>query len=239
MIDWLGTDRLPRFFALKGAIDARLRRFGLGTLADRVMQLAARITPTVLPQRMTEFRDRYRHHLILKTRDGGVAETAQYLHELFETADGAAFECTEREAKIAGLHRFAAAGAAVRYMAIHADEVADIIPLDIALRRNDRDWFEVLPPEIDETLVHKLYYGHFMCHVLHQDYIVKKGTDPKVVKAKMLKLLDQRGAEYPAEHNVGHLYPAKADLAAHYTCCDPTNSFNPGIGKMSKARDYA
>ncbi len=54
----------------------------------------------------------------------------------------------------------------------------DILALDIALRRNDTEWFEHLPPEIDSQLVHKLYYGHFMCHVFHQDYIVKKGSTP-------------------------------------------------------------
>jgi D-lactate dehydrogenase len=54
----------------------------------------------------------------------------------------------------------------------------------------------------------------------------------------MLALFDARGAEYPAEHNVGHLYKAKPDLVAHYQCCDPTNSFNPGIGKTSRARNY-
>ncbi len=72
------------------------------------------------------------------------------------------------------LHRFAAAGAAIRYQAVHSDEVEDILALDIALRRNDTEWYEHLPPEIDSQLVHKLYYGHFMCYVFHQDYIVKK-----------------------------------------------------------------
>ncbi|MGD1881613.1 MAG: D-lactate dehydrogenase [Paracoccaceae bacterium] len=240
MIDWLGTDRLPTFFALKGAVDARLRGIpGLANLTDRVMQVVSRITPKVLPKRMLEFRDRYRHHLILKMRDAGIGEAATYLADHFKDRDGDFFECTDREGKIAGLQRFAAAGAAVRYMAIHAGEVEDIIALDIALRRNDRDWYEKLPPEIEDKLVHKLYYGHFMCHVLHQDYVVKKGVDPKALKAEMLALLDNRGAEYPAEHNVGHLYAAKPDLAEHYRCCDPTNSFNPGIGKMSKAKDYA
>ena len=240
MIDRLGTDRLPRFFALKGAVDARLRNVpSLGNLTDRVMQLLARASPAVLPKRLTEYRDRYRHYLILKMRDGGIDECAKYLEKLFAGREGDYFECTDREAKIAGLHRFAAAGAAIRYMAIHRSEVEDIIPLDIALRRNDRDWYEQLPAEIQDKLVHKLYYGHFMCHVLHQDYIVKKGVDVKALKASMLRLLDQRGAEYPAEHNVGHLYVAKPDLAAHYRACDPTNSFNPGIGKLSKKRDYA
>lgn len=240
MIDWMGTDRLPSFFALKGAIDSRLRQVpGLANLTDQVMQLFARITPKVLPRRLTDFRDRYRHHLILKMRDGGIDEARSYLTQLFADRDGEFFDCDTREAKIAGLHRFAAAGAAVRYMAIHSGEVEDILALDIALRRNDRDWYETLPDEIEAQLVHKLYYGHFFCHVLHQDYIVRKGANPKELKAAMLDLLDKRGAEYPAEHNVGHLYPAKPDLAAHYQCCDPTNAFNPGIGKMSRNKNYA
>lgn len=239
MIDWLGTDRLPTFFALKGAIDGRLRKFGLGNLTDRCMQLLSRITPRVLPKRMMAYRDRYQHHLILKMRDGGIAEAETYLADLFADREGDFFACDDREAKLAGLHRFAAAGAAVRYMAIHGSEVEDILALDVALRRNDRDWSEELPPEIADKISHKLYYGHFMCHVLHQDYVVKKGVDPKALKAEMLKLLDERGAEYPAEHNVGHLYIAKPDLAEHYRICDPTNSLNPGIGKMARAKYYA
>ncbi len=240
MIDKLGTDRLPMFFALKGVVDARLRRIPfLRNFTDRFMQMAVSVWPRVLPKRMVEFRDRYEHHLILKMKNEGIAEAAEWLPTFLKDRDGDAFECTPREAKIAGLHRFAAAGAAVRYMALHGNEVEDIIALDVALRRNDQDWLETLPPEIEGQLVHKLYYGHFMCHVMHQDYVVKKGADPKALKAAMLELFDTRGAEYPAEHNVGHLYKAKPDLAAHYKCCDPTNSFNPGIGKMSKARNYA
>jgi D-lactate dehydrogenase len=239
MIDRLGTDRLPTFFALKGAIDARLRGVPLlRNLTDRVMQGISRLTPAVLPGRMREFRDRYEHHLILKMKDDGIGALAAWLPGYLKGRDAGFFACTPREAKIAGLHRFAAAGAAVRYMAIHAAEVEDIIALDVALRRNDTDWFEVLPPEIDAQIVHKLYYGHFMCHVMHQDYVVRKGCDPKALKAAMLALFDARGAEYPAEHNVGHLYKAKPDLVAHYQCCDPTNAFNPGIGKTSKARNY-
>ena len=136
------------------------------------------------------------------------------------------------------LHRFAAAGAAVRYGAIHRDRVEDILALDIALRRNEEDWLEHLPPELDSQIEAKLYYGHFLCHVLHQDYVVKKGCDPAALKARMLEILDARGAEYPAEHNVGHLYAAKPALSEHYRTLDPTNSFNPGIGKTSRDRNY-
>ncbi|KIC32476.1 D-lactate dehydrogenase [Leisingera sp. ANG-M7] len=240
MIDKLGTDRLPMFFALKGAVDARLAGIpGLGNLTDRVMQMLSRLWPDILPRRMRAFRQSHPHHLILKMRDGGIAEARALLAEMAGDGSLSYFECTPREAKMAGLHRFAAAGAAVRYMAVHRAEVEDIIALDIALRRNDQDWFEELPPEIGDQLVSRLYYGHFMCHVLHQDYIVKKGADVKALKDAMLALLDKRGAEYPAEHNVGHLYPAKPDLAAFYKSVDPTNSMNPGIGKMSRNKHYA
>ncbi|MCV2882762.1 D-lactate dehydrogenase [Actibacterium sp. XHP0104] len=239
MIDKLGTDRLPLFFAIKGAVDARLNGIpGLRNVTDRVMQALATVWPRLLPRRMMDYRDRFEHHLILKARDGGIAEARALLQDLFAQGDGDFFECTAREGKIAGLHRFAAAGAAIRYQAVHYDRVEGILALDIALRRNDRDWLEQLPPEISDQLVHKLYYGHFLCHVLHQDYIVKKGADMAALKARMLAILDQRGAEYPAEHNVGHLYPAKPDLAAFYREIDPTNSFNPGIGKMSRHKFY-
>jgi hypothetical protein len=50
----------------------------------------------------------------------------------------------------------------------------------------------------------------------------------------MWALLDARGAQYPAEHHVGHLYVAKPSLVDHYRKLDPCNCFNPGIGKTSK-----
>lgn len=52
----------------------------------------------------------------------------------------------------------------------------------------------------------------------------------------MWRILDQRHAEYPAEHNVGHLYHAKPSQVNHYRSLDPSNSFNPGIGSHIEAR---
>jgi D-lactate dehydrogenase len=205
-------------------------------LADRVMQGLSRLLPEALPKRLLGFRDRFEHHLILKVSGETAAATESILTEVVGR-DGW-FLCDPSEEKKAMLHRFAAAGAAVRYQAVHDREVEDILALDIALRRNDRDWVETLPPEIEAQLVAKLYYGHFLCHVFHQDYVVKKGTDVAALKAAMLALLDERGAEYPAEHNVGHLYAAKPALKAHYEALDPTNTFNPGIGKTSRDKHY-
>ncbi|MBU9424279.1 hypothetical protein KTE97_17875, partial [Burkholderia gladioli] len=42
------------------------------------------------------------------------------------------------------------------HRAIHAKDVEDIVALDIALRRNDRDWVETLPSEIDDEISIKL-----------------------------------------------------------------------------------
>jgi len=72
--------------------------------------------------------------------------------------------------------------------------------------------------------------------VMHQNYIMKKGVDAKAVKLKILETFDARGAEYPAEHNVGHEYMAKDTLKSFYKELDPTNTFNPGIGKTTKCK---
>ncbi|VDR25816.1 D-lactate dehydrogenase [Raoultella terrigena] len=238
MIDKLGTDKMPFFFTMKGRTDAMLEKVPLFKphFTDRFMQKIGHVFPAHLPERMKTWRDKYEHHLLLKMAGDGIEEAQAWLTEYFKEAEGDFFVCTAEEGSKAFLHRFAAAGAAIRYQAVHADEVEDILALDIALRRNDSEWFEHLPTEIDDQLVYKLYYGHFMCHVFHQDYIVKKGVDAHELKEKMLVLLKARGAQYPAEHNVGHLYEAPESLKQFYRQNDPTNSMNPGIGKTSKQK---
>ncbi|WP_010186927.1 D-lactate dehydrogenase [Sphingomonas sp. PAMC 26605] len=230
----LGTARLPALFRWKDRVDGWFRRFGLQGVADRTLQAATRLGPGHLPKRLTAYRDRFEHHLMLRVaaRDAGATEAL--LADVLEPGDGAFFRCTQEEGDAAFTHRFAAAGAAVRYRTVHAREVADIVALDIALRRNDDDWFETLPAEVDAAIAHKFYYGHFFCHVFHQDYVIRAGHDPLAIEHAMWALLDARGAEYPAEHNVGHLYTAKPALTDHYRALDPMNSFNPGVGQTSK-----
>ncbi len=239
-IQYLGTDRLPVLFAIKAWFDSlagRLKFLPRG-LSDKLMQAVSGLFPSHLPKRMKDYRDKFEHHLMLKMSGSGIEEARTYLASKFPSAEGAFFECSPAEGEKAFLHRFAAAGAAIRYRAIHRNEVQDIVALDVALRRNDPDWFEKLPPDISAPITHKLYYGHFFCHVFHQDYIVARGHDTIALEHKMWKLLDARGAEYPAEHNVGHLYEAKPSLINHYKTLDPCNSFNPGIGRTSKCAHW-
>ena len=239
VIKKFGTHWLPKLFALKAKVDRWAKKIDFlpNHLSDKMMQAISMVLPEHLPKKLWQYRDQYEHHLIVKMGGDGVQEARDYLTSYFkESCKGAFFECDAVETQAAMLHRFAVASAAIRYRAIHEKEVEDIVALDIALRRNDRDWFETLPPEIGQKISHKLYYGHFMCHVFHQDYIVKKGYDCMELEHQMLELLDKRGAQYPAEHNVGHLYEAKPELRKFYKSLDPTNSFNPGLGHTSKKK---
>ncbi|MDO6414227.1 D-lactate dehydrogenase [Sphingomonas sp. BIUV-7] len=237
----LGAKHLPGLFALKARVDAFFARIPWAPrdVSERVMQAAVVFLPRHLPQRMRDFDKRFEHHLMLRMGGRGIGEARRLLAEVFPTPNGAFFECTREEGEKAFLHRFAVAGASIRYRALHRSLVSDIVALDVALRRDDDDWNEQLPAEIAERITGVSYCGHFFCHVFHRDYFLKPGEDPVAFEHAMLKLLDQRGAEYPAEHNVGHLYPAKPALEAHYRALDPTNSLNPGIGRTSKLANWA
>lgn len=240
LLHYFGTDVMPKVFALKATIDGYLDAvpFLPKRFSERIAQGLSRLWPEMLPKRLLEYRDRFPHHLMLKLAPDSVADAEAILAELFESAEGEYFRCTPDEGKRAFLHRFAAGGAVARLAIMNKRTVEGILPLDIALPRNDTDWFEDLPPELSDQFEAKLYCAHFLCHVFHQEYAVKKGVDMVALKEKMLARLSARGAEYPAEHNVGHLYHAKPAQLAFYQSLDPTNSFNPGIGKSSKLRNY-
>jgi D-lactate dehydrogenase len=238
-IQAFGTDKVPLAFAVKSRFDGISEKLRLGgAVSDRILQFLSDLWPNHLPQRLNSFRDKYEHHLLLKMGDAGIEEARAYLASRFPSQHGGYFECTESEGQAAFLNRFAVGGSIVRYRAVHPKTVEDIVALDIALPRNTLDWFERLPPEIVRKIDFTMYCGHFFCHVMHQEYLVKKGEDCDAVKGAILSLLKERGAEYPAEHNVGHQYEAADSLKNFYRDLDPTNSFNPGIGKTSLQLDW-
>ncbi|MEX3671655.1 D-lactate dehydrogenase [Paraburkholderia phenoliruptrix] len=240
LIKHFGTSRLPGFFAAKAWADGLFARSKLlpKHFPDRALQAISKWLPAHLPSRLVEYRNRYEHHLMLKVKAGSVEETRVLLERQLAGGRGSYFLCSESEARDAFLNRFVTAGAAIRYRAMHPDTVEDIVALDIALRRNERQWLEKLPQDLDAAFTMKIYYGHFLCHVMHQDYMVRKGGDCIALEHRLLELQDSRGAEYPAEHNVGHLYEAKPTLRAFYKQLDPCNCFNPGLGKTSKKWMY-
>ncbi|MDA9907978.1 D-lactate dehydrogenase [Flavobacteriaceae bacterium] len=236
VIHKLGTSFIPTLFSLKRKVDLIASRFKFmpDKFSDRLMQFLSEFWPNHLPRRMEEFRDLYEHHWIIETSDESIDESREYFEAFFKKHEGDFFECTDKEGKKAVLHRFVAGSAIGRYHAIHQKEVGPMMSIDVAFPRNEKEWFENLPSEIEDQLEIKLHYGHLFCHVFHQNYIVKKGVDAKALKRKLLKTFDERGAEYPAEHNVGHEYSAKPVLINFYKELDPTNIFNTGIGNTSK-----
>ena len=240
VIERLGTTFLPTLFELKRKVDiiAKKIKFLPNNFSDRLMQFLSIFFPNHLPKRMEKFRDLYEHHWIIEMSDDGISEARDYFANIFESNDGDFFECNDFESKKASLHRFVSASAIGRYHILNSKSHGEMMSLDIAFPRNEKNWFEKLPKEIDSMIEMKLYYGHLFCHVLHQNYILKKGVDSEKLKSKLLKIYDKRGAEYPAEHNVGHEYLAKPSLKKFYKELDPTNVFNVGIGRTSKNKNW-
>lgn len=243
IIKHLGSEMMPKLFRSKVKVDNLCAKlpFMPSKPADKLLQTLMNILPNHLPKRIMGYRKQYEHHLILTMLDDGIAEAETFLQSFFQQSDntGDYFICDEKEAQAAILNRFVAGGAAARYSITNAKKAGAVMSLDIALRRNDDEWFETLPPEIDALIDQKLYCGHFFCHVMHQDYVLKKGVDANEVKAQLLASFEARGAEYPAEHNVGQIYKAKPVLKNFYKQNDPTNTLNPGIGMTTRLKNWA
>ena len=236
-IKHIGTKRLPKLYALKSNLEYFLNKipFIPKFLPDQFLYYISKVFPEHLPQRLVDYRNQYEHYLILYMSDEGINEARNYLEQEWSNLEGVGFfECNETEQEASLLHRFAAAGAAIRYQTMNQKETEEVLALDIALLGNDSEWMERIPNDLKQHLDLSLYYGHFMCHVFHHDYILKKGTNVKAVKDKLLQRLDEKNAKYPAEHNVGHMYTADKSLREHYEKLDPTNTFNPGIGFTPK-----
>jgi len=240
VIEKFGTNFLPKLFELKRKVDLLSKNINFlpDKLSDKIMQFLSKLWPSHLPKRMEEFRDKYEHHWIIEMSDDGIGEAIEYFNKFFNDKEGGYFECTTREAKKSILHRYVAASAIGRYHALNEVKTGGMLSMDIAFPRNEKDWFEKLPSKINNLLDTKFCYGHLFCHVLHLNYIVKKGVNVDKLKKELLKTYEARGAEYPAEHNVGHEYFAKPSLTEFYKQLDPTNFFNPGIGKTSKLKNW-
>ena len=242
-IKYFGTGFIPKLFEIKRNVDRIVSQWPTPIFqdhfSDRTLHCLAQIAPDHLPVRMRTFRDRYEHHMIILASDRSIKETLELLEQNWKNNDEQAyFECSESEGKAALLHRYVAGNAPARYQILNQEHSGALLPLDVALPRNCEAWHQILPEEILSQMAESFQMAHFLCMVFHWDFVVKKGVDAVELKNKILDILDRFGAKYPAEHNVGHLYKAETDLSNFYKKIDPTNSFNPGIGKTSKLKNY-
>ncbi|MDB4093606.1 D-lactate dehydrogenase [Flavobacteriaceae bacterium] len=240
VIEKLGTNFLPSLFEFKRIVDiiAEKVKFLPEKFSDKLMQFLSNFWPNHLPKKMEAFRDQFEHHWIIEMTDDGINEAEIYFKDFFKDKKGDFFICNSHEGKKAMLHRYVSASAIGRYQALNKKNIGEMMSLDIAFPRNEKNWLEILPKDINDKLELKFYYGHLFCHVFHHNYILKKGVDAKKLKKELLEIYDKRGAEYPAEHNVGHEYKAMPVLTEFYKKLDPTNFFNPGIGQTSKLKNW-
>jgi len=240
VIEKLGTNFLPSLFEFKRIVDiiAEKIKFLPEKFSDKLMQFLSNFWPNHLPKKMEAFRDQFEHHWIIEMTDDGISEAEIYFKDFFKDKKGDFFICNSNEGKKAMLHRYVSASAIGRYQALNKKNIGEMMSLDIAFPRNEKNWLEILPEDINDKLELKFYYGHLFCHVFHHNYILKKGVDARKLKEELLEIYDRRGAEYPAEHNVGHEYKAMPVLTKFYKKLDPTNFFNPGIGQTSKLKNW-
>ena len=239
MVKYLGPKVMRTFFKVKRRLEYLLcgLPFASENTFDKVLFYLSKLFKNHLPQRLIEYRSDYEHHLILCVSDNGIYEIEKYLNEHWSNcSDSGFFCCTKDEGDKALLHRFVAGGAAGNYKSIHSNKLNGIISLDIALRRNDEDWIDEIPDSAKDNILYPLYYGHFLCNVFHRNYLIKKHSNNEKIKSELLAFLDEKGAKYPAEHNVGHEYNADDVLVKFYNSLDPTNTFNPGIGKTIRSK---
>ncbi|MFK3916254.1 D-lactate dehydrogenase [Psychrobacter sp. NPDC078501] len=231
------------------------------TLPDRILQMTSRFMPPSLPATLTTQALLYKYHLIIKVannfdndfdnginknsdkdtnkNDGNnIAAAQNFLQNHMQQYQGALHVCTELESQSLLIFRSAATAAMFRYHNLNHTQFGELLATDIALPRNATDWDEILPAYLKEQVSKTFYLGHFFCHVMHQDYLLKPMTNAKQFKDELLAFYDKRHIEYPAEHNVGHVYPAKTELHYFYKKLDPTNSLNPGIGQTEKWKNW-
>lgn len=238
-INRFGPEALPQLMANKAKWDIRVKNLKVlpANLVDKVLQFANNVTPKGVAPRILDYRERFEHHLMIKAEARHADELQRLLETFFSDRSGQYFACDAREERDAFLVRFGVGGCTISYCdykGINTDQ--RLIAFDVALRRNDTEWRIKLPQALQDQVLEDSCCGHFFCFVNHQDYILKPGVDALAFKHDVLEYLDRRGAKYPAEHNVGHLYHASCEHESHMRQLDPTNSCNPGIGKTSKKK---
>lgn len=238
-INRFGPEALPQLMANKAKWDIRVKNLKVlpANFVDKVLQFANNVTPKGVAPRILDYRERFEHHLMIKAEARHGDELQRLLDTFFSDRSGQYFACDAREERDAFLVRFGVGGCTISYCdykGINTDQ--RLIAFDVALRRNDTEWRIKLPQALQDQVLEDSCCGHFFCFVNHQDYILKPGVDAVAFKDDVLEYLDRRGAKYPAEHNVGHLYHASCEHESHMRQLDPTNSCNPGIGKTSKKK---
>ena len=99
--------------------------------------------------------------------------------------------CSTKESKKLTLNRFVFAGASARCANLSRNANPDLLPFDVALKRNDDNWFHDIALDAKKDVLKTLTVGHFFCLVFHREYVIKKGINITLVDARFAKPLDE------------------------------------------------
>lgn len=77
---------------------------------------------------MTDYRDRFEHHLLVRVAEAGVAEASTYFKSVFPSVKGDYFECAAAEANKAFLHLSVANSQILRYGSVREQSCAELCP---------------------------------------------------------------------------------------------------------------
>ncbi len=237
LIYYLGTSCMPFFYRTKSKLESFFKNssFFSNKTLDLILNAFVSILPNQMPKVFDDLNKKFKHHLILKCDKKIFDEVLKVSKNIFnENSKNNLLICNTKESKKLTLNRFVFAGASARCANITRIANPELLPFDVALKRNDDNWFHDIAVDAKKDVLKTLTVGHFFCLVFHREYVIKKGINNNTVKDKILRWFDEIGAKYPAEHNVGHVYEADDTLRKFYRKLDPCNIFNPGIGKTSK-----
>ena len=242
LLNWFGAEHVPKFFNIKNKCDGLFSKIPfLGSdFMDKFLVYLTAPLFFIFPKRLDKAGHKYEHSLFLNMIDGGVDEALAYLTDYFKDhKDGEFFLCTDKEAKVAYDIRFVI-GVAQPRKKILAGKHYKFMSFDVAYRRNDETVPErVIPDTIKDAITPAGHVHHFFCHVAHETYFVDtRLCSYEKAEQEFLALFEKRGAKFPAEHNVGHKYHADDNVKDFYRGLDPSNTFNAGVGKMSKNKWY-
>ena len=241
VVKYLGPKFMPILFKFKQKMEIIFSNFKYinKNIIEKLLQSTAEFLPDHLPKIVRQLRQKYEHFLILSVSDECIDELDHYFKTVeFCNMNLEFHEFDDKNGKDILLHRFVAGAAPKRNKALNSDSTGVILPFDVALPRDCKNWFDILPEKVYSQMSEIFLMGHFMCMVFHWDFIVKQGVDANILKKEILEIFKQNNIKYPAEHNYGHYYEADKELINHYVNLDPSNTFNAGVGKTSKNLNY-
>ena len=215
LIYLLGTSCMPFFYKTKSKLESffKTSSFFSSKTLDLILNAIVSILPDLMPKLYNNLNKKYSHHLILKCDQRIYDEIFKISKKIFgsEKKNNLAI-VNSKDSKKLTLNRFVFAGATARCANLSKEANSELLPFDVALRRNDDNWYKDVAEDAKSDIFKTLTVAHFFCLVFHREYVIKKGKNNFKVKTKILKWFDKIEAKYPAEHNVGHVYEADDNL---------------------------